>query len=87
MNDFISSLFEKTQNIKLLPAMKSFMELHQGLCYVTDTGEEVVLNLAYKPDDLALLDRMSLKEFVKTHKPFYCNPTVSLDDDSMVVFN
>lgn len=86
-DDFISSLFEKTQNMKLLPAMKSFMELHQGLCYVTDTGEEVVLNLSYKPDDLALLDRMSLKEFVKTHKTFFCTPTVSLDEDGMVVFN
>lgn len=86
-DDFITSLFEKTQNSKLLPAMKSFMELHQGLCYVTDTGEDAVLDLSYRPEDLALLDSMSLKEFVKTHKPFYCNPILSFDESDGVVFN
>jgi len=84
-DDFITSLFEKTQNGKLLPAMKSFMELHQGLSYVTDTGEDAELELSYRPDDLAKLDTMSLKEFVKTHKVFYCNPTVSLDENGMII--
>ena len=82
-----SSLFEKTQNTKLLSALKSFMELHQGICYVTDTCEDAVLELSYRPEDLALLDSMSLKEFVKTHRPFYCNPTLSFDDNCGVVFN
>lgn len=79
-DDFIQSLFEKTQNTKLLPAMKSFMELHQGICYVTDTGEPVRLDLAYRPDDLAQLDTMGLAEFVKSAKARKCSPTIVLED-------
>jgi radical SAM superfamily enzyme YgiQ (UPF0313 family) len=79
-DDFIQSLFEKTQNARLIPAMKSFMELHQGICYVTDTGEPVRLDLSYKPEDLAQLDTMSLAEFVKTVKARKCSPTLVLED-------
>ena len=79
-DDFIQSLFEKTQNAKLLPAMKSFMELHQGICYVTDTGEPVRLDLAYRPDDLAQLDTMGLAEFVKSAKARKSSPTIVLED-------
>jgi len=79
-DDFIQSLFEKTQNAKLIPAMKSFMELHQGICYVTDTGEPVRLELAYRPEDLAQLDTMSLAEFVKSVKVRKCSPVLVLED-------
>ena len=82
-DDFIQSLFEKTQNAKLLPAMKSFMELHQGICYVTDTGEPVQLDLSYRPEDLSKLDEMSLTEFVKTVKAHRCSPTVVLEDSEI----
>lgn len=85
-DEFVSSLFEKTQNTKLLSALKSFMELHQGICYVTDTGESAVLDLKYSPDDLALLDTMSLSEFVKTHKLYRCSPVIELDDDGSICF-
>ncbi|MBR5099459.1 MAG: radical SAM protein [Spirochaetales bacterium] len=78
-DDFIQSLFEKTQNTKLLPAMKSFMELHQGICYVTDTCEPVQLDLSYKPEDLAKLDEMSLAEFVKSTKMHRCSPTIVME--------
>lgn len=84
-DEFIASLFEKTQNTKLLSAMKSFMELHQGLCYVTDTGEEAQLDLCYLPDELALLDTMSLKEFVKTHKPKKCNPVLAMEEGEIII--
>lgn len=82
-DDFIQSLFEKTQNAKLLPAMKSFMELHQGICYVTDTGEPVRLDLSYRPEDLSKLDNMSLSEFLKTVKAHRCSPTVVLEDSEI----
>ena len=82
-DDFIQSLFEKTQNAKLLPAIKSFMELHQGICYVTDTGEPVRLDLSYRPEDLSRLDEMSLAEFVKTVKAHRCSPTVVLEDSEI----
>ena len=78
-DDFIQSLFEKTQNTKLLPAMKSFMELHQGICYVTDTCEPVQLDLSYRPEDLARLDEMSLAEFVKSTKMHRCSPTIVME--------
>ena len=82
-DDFIQSLFEKTGNAKLIPAMKSFMELHQGICYVTDTCESVTLDLAYKPEDLAKLDTISLSEFVKTHKIHHCSPTIVMEEDGI----
>lgn len=82
-DDFVQSLFEKTGNAKLIPAMKSFMELHQGICYVTDTCESVTLELAYRPEDLSNLDSISLSEFVKTHKIHHCNPTIVMEDDGI----
>ncbi len=85
-DDFIQSLFEKTGNSRLIPAMKSFMELHQGICYATDTCEAVTLDLSYKPDDLALLDRTSLSEFVKTHKMHHCTPTIVLEEDGLKIY-
>lgn len=78
-DDFVQSLFEKTQNAKLLPAMKSFMELHQGICYVTDTCEPAQVDLSYRPEDLALLDEMSLAEFVKSNKMHRCSPTIVME--------
>ena len=85
-DEFVESLFEKTKNTKLIPAMKSFMELHQGLCYVTDTCESATLDLSYKPDDLAKLDNMSLSEFVRTTKPHHCSPTIVWEDDEIKIY-
>ena len=82
-DDFVQSLFEKTGNAKLIPAMKSFMELHQGICYVTDTCESVTLDLSYRPDDLSSLDSISLSEFVKTHKMHHCTPTIVMEEDEI----
>lgn len=84
-DDFVTSLFEKTSNSKLIPAIRSFMELHQGLCYVRDCGEPVTLELSYTPEDLSLLDRMSLSEFAKTRKIKRCNPTIDSDYDGSVI--
>lgn len=84
-DDFVTSLFEKTSNNKLIPAIKSFMELHQGLCYVRDCGDAVTLELSYTPEELSLLDKISLSEFVKTHKVRRCNPTIDLDYDGSVI--
>lgn len=85
-DEFIESLFEKTKNGKLIPAIKSFMELHQGICYVTDTGEPVELELSYTTDDLSALDRMSLQEFVKTHKMHHCTPSIVMEEDGIKIY-
>ncbi len=82
-DDFVQSLFEKTGNAKLIPAIKSFMELHQGICYCTDTCEPVTLDLSYKPEELSELDRISLSEFVKTHKAHRCSPTIVMEEDGI----
>lgn len=82
-DDFVQSLFEKTGNARLLPAMRSFMELHQGICYCTDTCEPVTVDLSYKPDELSELDRISLSEFVKTHKVHRCSPTIVMEEDGI----
>lgn len=85
-DNFVTSLFEKTQNNKLIPAITSFMELHQGICYAIDTGESATLNLAYTVDDLSCLDKMSLSEFFKTKKSRRIQTTVTLDDSGSIVF-
>ena len=82
-DDFIQSLFEKTGNARLIPAIKSFMELHQGICYVTDTCESVTLDLSYRPEDLSKLDSISLSEFAKTHKMHHCSPTIVMEEDGI----
>ncbi len=85
-DEFIQSLFEKTKNAKYLPAMKSFMELHQGICYATDTCEPAELDLSYRPEDLAALDHMGLEEFTKTYRQHHCHPTVVWDDGEVRFF-
>ena len=59
------------------------MELHQGICYCTDTCEPVTVDLSYKPDELSELDRVSLSEFVKTHKMHRCSPTIVMEEDGI----
>lgn len=54
----------------LLPAMLSYMELHQGIAHLQDSGEDPMVYLSYPPDDLALLDSMELSRFIDTHVPF-----------------
>ena len=83
-DDFVSSLFEKTRNTKLLGALKSFMELHQALCFVTDTGEPVEIDLNYTADDLSKLDYTSLSEFVKTIKMRRTHLIVDIDDCGII---
>lgn len=85
-DEFVESLLQKTRNAKLIPAMKSFMELHQGLCFVTDTGENVELELSYTPEALSDLDHMSLQEFVKAHRMHRCTPTVVWEDDGIKLY-
>ncbi len=85
-DDFVQSLFEKTGNTKLTSAMKSFMELHQGICYATDTCEPVTLELSYRPEDLSKLDKMNLKEFVKTTKIHHCTPTILMEEGEIRVY-
>ena len=54
----------------LLPAMLSYMELHQGIAHLQDSGEGPMVYLSYPPDDLALLDSMEISQFIDEYVPF-----------------
>ncbi len=67
---FITDMYRQEGKRHLSGALKAYMELHQGIAYLQQTGEQPVLVLGYDPDELALLDRVPLAEFCTTHSPF-----------------
>lgn len=82
-DDFITNLFISSGKRKLLDAMKSYMELHQGICFVTDTCETAEIDLHYSLEDLSNLDKLSLEEFVTTYKKRNCHYDVVMDEDGI----
>lgn len=60
---FLEAIFRKTGKTPLYPALRSYMELHQAICFLHDTGESPVIHLDYAPDDLAELDEIPLQRF------------------------
>lgn len=82
-DEFISELFIEQGKENLLPAMKSFMELHQGICYVTDTGEYAEVELSYSLDDLSDLDNTSLSNFVDSHEMEPNVTTIVMEEDGI----
>lgn len=82
-DDFITDLFVSSGKRKLLDAMKSYMELHQGICFVTDTCETAEIDLHYSLEDLSNLDKLSLEEFVTTYKKRNCHYDVVMEDDGV----
>ncbi|MFA7642677.1 MAG: radical SAM protein [Sphaerochaetaceae bacterium] len=64
---FIRALYQKHGREELLPALLGFMELHQGISHLQQTGESPVVYLSHDADQLALLDTMQLDEFVSTY--------------------
>ncbi|MBQ0071433.1 MAG: radical SAM protein [Spirochaetales bacterium] len=82
-DEFITELFSEQGKENLLPAMKSFMELHQGICFVTDTGEYAEVELSYSLDDLSDLDNMSLISFVENHEMEPNVTTIVMEEDGV----
>lgn len=66
--EFLRVVYRKTGKQDLYPALRSYMELHQGICFLHDTCESPIVHLDYNPDDLAALDTMSLEKFVSKKK-------------------
>ena len=64
---FVRDLLKKRNKERYLPALLSFMELHQGIAYLHETGESPVIHLDYELDELALLDSISIQKFVLKH--------------------
>ena len=66
-DQFIREQFSEGELEHLLPAMLSYMELHQGIVFLQETDESPVVQLSYPPDDLATLDTVSIRQFTTVH--------------------
>ena len=62
---FIKKLYGRAHQEHLLPALLGYMELHQGIAHLQQTGESPVVHLSHEADQLAQLDRMELSAFVE----------------------
>lgn len=43
------------------------MELHQGVAFLRETGENPIISISYDLDDLAKLDTMHIENFLAKH--------------------
>ena len=84
---FIRHQFTRADRSHLLPAMLSYMELHQGISYLQDTGENPEVSLYYPPDALARLDTLPVESFVDEYESFEepITPLVFFQDDTLFV--
>lgn len=80
---FVEDMFVSRGKGELLDAIKSYMELHQGICFVTDTGETAEIDLSYDLSDLSKLDWMSLSEFSSTCERKPCHLMVVMEEDGI----
>jgi radical SAM superfamily enzyme YgiQ (UPF0313 family) len=64
---FVRALLKKLGKSEYLEALRSFMELHQGIAFLQETGENPVIEISYELDELALLDTQSIQAFVRKH--------------------
>ncbi len=54
--EFIKRIYTEKGKTEFLPLILSYVELHQGLCYLRDCGEEPVVHLSYPIEILNRLD-------------------------------
>jgi len=64
---FVVSLLKKLGNQRYLKPMLSYMELHQGIAFFHMYQESPTITLSYPLEQLALLDTMSLDDFLASH--------------------
>lgn len=85
-DEFVTNEFKKANMMNLLPAIKSFMELHQAIAYLYETGEMPLINLSYSPDELRFLDSISLSSFVEKYPKKEISLELTLDEDGNLIF-
>lgn len=66
-DDFVRYMLKDHGN--LLPALLSYIEFHQALFFLYDTGDSPVARLWYDPNRLSLLDEMNIFEFAQKYPP------------------
>ena len=64
---FVRDLLKKLKRNKYQGPLLSFMELHQGVAFLRETGENPIITIGYELDDLAKLDTMHIEKFVAKH--------------------
>ncbi|MFA7129127.1 MAG: radical SAM protein [Sphaerochaeta sp.] len=84
---FVRDLLKKLNKEKYLSALLSFMELHQGISFLHETGEGPVIHIDYELDELALLDTLNIQKFVLKH-PHRHPQTLGIfeDEDGSISF-
>ncbi len=65
---FISYIYRKKHLVHMLPILLSYIEMHQGISYLQETGDNPVVRLFYEPDELAQLDTLSIEWFNNKYK-------------------
>ncbi len=64
---FVRDLLKKLNRQKYQGPLLSFMELHQGVAFLRETGENPIITIGYELDDLAKLDTMHIEKFIAKH--------------------
>lgn len=67
---FIHQLVDEFSSSKYSKALLSYIELNQGLSYYLDYATSPILSLYYEPNQLSLLEQMSIRDFVEINQPF-----------------
>lgn len=81
---FISDIYTKSGNTKLLPAARSFCLLHQGISQYIAADEQWVLPLDYRPEQLMHLDHESIPQFVARFPKSPCRIYPYFDEDQLL---
>jgi radical SAM superfamily enzyme YgiQ (UPF0313 family) len=64
---FVRDLLKKLKRNKYQGPLLSFMELHQGVAFLRETGENPLITIGYELDDLSKLDTMHIEKFLAKH--------------------
>lgn len=84
---FVRAIYHTRAKDALLPAMLSYMELHQGLSFLQETGESPVVELYFAPESLVELDTSSLDTFIRRNPSFkQPRPFAIYEDDGEYYF-
>lgn len=73
--EFIKKIYRERGKEEYLPLILSYVELHQGLCYLRDTSETPVVHLAYPVEVLNRLDEEPAQDVLsdETVEPYEHN--------------
>ena len=66
---FITYIYREYQKEYLLPPLLSYIEMHQGISYFQETGDNPVVSLYYDPQELIYLDTHSVEQLYRHKEP------------------